>query len=92
MAGQKFMKRTVAAAMTRQFAVLSDYQSARLYPPGFEVLRVNAVIADQRIGKSHELSCIGRVRQDFLITGHAGVEHHFSKAICLGTEAHTFVD
>ena len=36
----------------------------------FHIFITNAVVANQRVGHYHCLSCIGRVGQDFQITGH----------------------
>ena len=41
---------------------------------------IHAVVADQRIGHGDNLPGIRRIRQHFLISGHAGVEHHFAGA------------
>ncbi len=44
-------------------------------PLGFPVLVVHAVIPDHRVGHRDELARIRRIGQDFLITGHTGVEY-----------------
>ena len=72
--------------------MLPHDQSAHLDPGGFEILVVDAVIPYQGIGEGHHLSGVGRVGQDLLIAGHAGVEHHFANAVRLGAEANSFVD
>ena len=43
-------------------------------PIALAVGRVDPVIADQRIRHGDDLAAIGRIGQDFLITGHGGVE------------------
>ena len=42
--------------------------------PGFDVLAVHSVIADQRIGHGDDLAFVGWVSQNLLIAGHGGVE------------------
>jgi hypothetical protein len=41
-------------------------------------------IADMRIGQGNDLATIGRIGEDFLVTGHGGIEHHLAtgNAIC----------
>ena len=41
---------------------------------GLHVVAVGAGIADMGIGQSDDLPAIGRVRQDFLVAGHRGIE------------------
>ena len=43
-----------------------------------EVFLIHAVVADLRGGHRNDLTVVRRVREDFLVTGHAGVEHHFA--------------
>lgn len=54
------------------------YQQGRdLYPIGFHVFSVDAVISDQRISQSHHLSPIGGVGQYLLVSRHPGVKNNF---------------
>ena len=43
----------------------------------FDVERVDAGVADERISHRDDLAAIGRVGQDLLVTGHRGVETDF---------------
>ncbi|MCY1377711.1 hypothetical protein D9M69_652990 [compost metagenome] len=45
---------------------------------GFDVLAVDAVVADMRIRQGDDLLAVARVGEDFLVTGHRGVEHHLT--------------
>ena len=45
---------------------------------GFDVFRVDAVVADVRIGERDDLLAVARVGEDFLVAGDRGVEHHFA--------------
>jgi hypothetical protein len=40
----------------------------------FDVLAVDAVVADQRVGHRDDLPLVGRVGEDLLVAGHRGVE------------------
>ena len=46
---------------------------------GFDGKRRNSVITHQRIGKSHQLSGVGRVSKALRISGHGGVENYFAR-------------
>lgn len=48
---------------------------------GFDVFSVHTDIADVRIRQGDDLLGVARVRQDFLITGDRGVEHHFADRV-----------
>ena len=47
---------------------------------------IHADVADVRIGERDDLPRIARVRQDFLISGHRGVEDHFADRRALGAD------
>ena len=44
---------------------------------GFRVFGVDAVVADLRVGHAHDLSAIGWIGDDLLVSGHGGVETNF---------------
>ena len=46
----------------------------------------NAIVVDERIRESNDLSAVGRIGADFLVAGHAGVEAQFSRGIQGGTK------
>ena len=45
---------------------------------GLLVARIGAHVADVRAGECHQLPGVGRIRENLLIAGHGGVEHHFT--------------
>ncbi len=53
---------------------------------GLHVIAVGAGIADMRVSESDNLAAIGWIRQDFLITGHRGIEDHFADCLAIGTD------
>ena len=57
---------------------VTDNQSRRLYPGGLLVLSGDASVADVRVGQGHDLSAVGGIRQDFLISGHRSIEDHLT--------------
>src|SRR6218665_549415 len=44
---------------------------------GFDVLLIDAAVADVRVRECHDLLAVARVGEDFLVAGDGGVEHHF---------------
>jgi len=44
--------------------------------PGLHVLKVDARVANHRVGHRYDLTLIGRIGEDLLIAGHRGVETH----------------
>src|SRR5690606_693838 len=44
-----------------------------------EVLAVGGRIADMGVGQGDDLPAVGRIRQDLLVAGHGGVEHHLAE-------------
>ena len=54
---------------------------------GFDVFRVDAGVADQRICHCDNLTGVGRVCQDLLITCHRGIENNFADSFTLETVA-----
>ncbi len=47
-------------------------------PTALDILAVDTVIADQRIGHRDDLALVRRISQDFLVAGHGGVENDFA--------------
>jgi hypothetical protein len=59
---------------------------------GFKIGFVDAVVANQRIGRDQDLASEGRVGEHFLITGHAGVENYLTIGSTPGTKGLAFVN
>ncbi len=57
---------------------LAGYESFNLWPTRFLVDFIGPIVADVRISHYDNLTGIGWVREDFLITGHGSVEHNFA--------------
>ena len=68
----------LGAPIGRVGVVLLDNKPLHLDPTGFQVLKVDPIIAHEGIGHGDDLAFVGRVGEDLLITGHGGVEHHFA--------------
>ena len=64
--------------------VLFHHQAAGGDGEGFDVLGIGADIADMGEGEADHLAGVGRVRQGFLVAGHAGVEADLAQALAIG--------
>ena len=51
------------------------------------VLGVDAVVADERVGHRDDLALVGRVGEDLLVAGHAGVEDDLAERLAGGAES-----
>jgi hypothetical protein len=60
---------------------LADDQPFDIRLARFAVGGAGAVIADLRIGENDDLSGIGGIREDFLVTGDGGIEDDFAAAL-----------
>ena len=53
---------------------LLDDEPGDVRPAALDVLAVDAVVPDQRVGHRHDLPLVGRIGEDLLVPGHRGVE------------------
>ncbi|MEY3949309.1 MAG: hypothetical protein RJB43_664 [Verrucomicrobiota bacterium] len=56
---------------------VADDETGDVRAGGLEVVFVHAVVADLRSRHGDDLAEVGRIREDFLVARHAGVEHDF---------------
>ena len=67
--------RSVIAGETLVFL----YQKGRhLNSVRLDIFGIDAVVAYQRIGHGHHLAAVRRIGENLLVSGHAGIEHHFT--------------
>ena len=78
LARQVLRQRFAAAEIAGQQRQVFDHQTGGLHAGAFHVFGVHAVIANVRIRQGDDLLAVAGVGEDFLITGHGGVEHHFA--------------
>ena len=76
----------------RRARQILDDEPGNLHLDRFDVLWIDAVISDVRIGQRDDLLAITGVGQDFLITRHGGVEHYFADAQARGADGVPEVD
>ena len=72
--GQKRFERFLRAEVADPAAQLANHEAADPGATALQILVVDPVIADLGVGHRHDLTVIGGVGQDLLITGHARVE------------------
>jgi hypothetical protein len=54
--------------------------------PRLHVIAVCTGITNMGIRQGHDLTAIRRVSQDFLVTGHGGIEYHFTNGLAIGPD------
>ena len=78
------------AEIGRQQRQVADDQAGGVDLRGLDVFGVDAVVADVRIRQGDDLAAVARVGEDFLVTGHRGVEHHFAGRVAGGADRISF--
>ena len=78
--GQEALRGLIRAPVARQRRKLAHRQSFYIRPRRLGVVLIRAVVADLRIRQHHDLPGIGRVGEDFLVSGDRGIEDHFARA------------
>ena len=76
----------VGAEVAHAAAVLADDEAGQMRLVAFDVLGVDAVVADLRVGHRDDLAAIARIGEDFLIAGHRGVEADLAVDLAVGAE------
>ena len=67
---------------------IADNQTSGKHTVGFRIFSISTHITNMWVGQSHELSGIGRIGQDFLITGDSSVKHHFTDSVAGRADRH----
>ncbi len=65
---------------------IANHQSRRTDARGFDILVIDAGVADMRIGERDDLPGIGGVGKDFLIAGHGRIENHLAAGLSIGAD------
>ena len=83
-AGKILVQLAIGAEIARPAALLANDEPGQVRLVAFDVLGVDAVVADLRIGHRDNLATIARIGKDLLISGHRRVEADFTVnfAIC----------
>ena len=55
--------------------------------PRLDIIAIHTVVVDERICHNDDLPSVGRIRRDFLVSGHARVEHNLTGTHSVRTEA-----
>ena len=72
---------TRGAEVGRAQRQVLDHQSGSMRLRGLDILVVDPVATNVRIGQRHDLSAIAGICQDLLVTGQCGVEDHFADGV-----------
>ena len=79
--GEKILRSFVRAPVARQGRELADDLTFDERLERFVVSFVRAIIADLRVSQDHDLAGIGRIGEDFLISGNGGIEDDFTRPL-----------
>ena len=83
---QIIVERTLRPVIARFATQLADNESGKRDSGAFDVFEIDAVIADQRVGHRDDLPAIRRIGENFLVAGHARVEHDLAKNFAAGSK------
>ena len=83
---QKVRKRALRSPAARQHCAVANNETRGVNLSRLHVVTVCAGITDMRIRESYDLTTVGRVSQDFLITRHRGIEYHLADSLAFGTD------
>src|SRR4030095_12369412 len=78
MLAQVVVERHPGPPTRRERAGFLDDEAGQPGPARLDVLRVDAVVPDQRVGHAHHLAAIRGIGEDLLVAGHGGVEDHLA--------------
>ena len=88
---QVVAKGFVRTPVAGQFTVFPDHETLHLGPPRLDVDRIDAVVADERVGHRDNLAPVGWVGEDFLVSGDAGIEDDLALAFTGRAEGFSLV-
>src|SRR5208337_4950149 len=60
------------------FGELANDKPFDIRPRGFAILGISPVVSDFGVGKNYNLTGIGRISEDFLITGDGSIKNYFA--------------
>ena len=82
---QEFLETQFRAPVALEERQIADHQPGGMNLRTLEILAVGAGVADVGIRQGDDLASVGRIGQDFLVTGHRGVENHLSNSPAFST-------
>ena len=89
---QKLVDRFGRSPIGWDLAGFPHDEAGRLQSVGLEVVVVDPVVADQRIGQEDNLARVAGIGEDLLIAGHAGVENNLADSFAFSAERLAFID
>ena len=91
MALHVFMERLVRAPVAGLERILFNDKPFHERLPGFDILRIHADVTYLWIRHRNELTLVRRVRENFLVAGHTGIENHFAHRLAFGSKGKPLV-
>src|SRR5208283_5509908 len=71
---------------------LANDEASDVRLPGFDIHRVDAVIANEGTGHGDDLAFVRRIGQNLLVAGHAGVETNLAAGLGAGAKTPAWKD
>src|SRR5690348_5218316 len=90
--GEKMFGAFLGAPVAGNGRDLADYQAFNEGLDGFVIGQIGAIVADLRIGEDNDLTAIGRIGENFLITGDGGIEDHLTGSFDRRTKTDSLED
>ena len=87
-----FVQRVVGAPVGHDGGKLADHEAGDVRRPRLDVLRIDAVVPDERIRHGDDLATVARIGQDLLVARQRGIEDDFAVFLAIGTDRYAFVD
>ena len=66
--------------------MLADDEAGQVRPPALDVLGIDAVVADLRVGHRDDLAAVAGIGEDLLVAGHRRVEADFAVDFAIGAD------
>jgi hypothetical protein len=74
---EKIRKAFLRSEVAEERAHFFQNESPGMYSVGLCVLRIDPIVADERVGQGDDLAAVGGRGENFLIADHVGLKNHF---------------
>ena len=89
---QEIIERILLAPAVGNACDFATNDAATVGLKRFVIIKVDAVVSDQRISENQNLVCKRLIRHCFLITGHPGRKYDFACRLAIGSKCLAFID
>ncbi len=89
---EELAERSLRSKIAGHPAMFADNEAGQMGAAAFEVVFVDAVVADLRVRHGHDLATVAGIGEDLLVAGHRGVETDFAVDFALDPNRNARVD